>query len=184
MCQVLGGYGYCDEYQVERLWRDAKLLEIGGGTLEAHHKNMVSCRLEAAMSVLSYGKPYRRAHACFLHADRWFAPFSHYRRTCVPYCTYMVEQKSTIIYSGKFSESTETAPFLVRSNVIFSSQLKFYCQHQKFCIKTSSICSKATFLGRCHQVPCGMKTTFLAPPPPARTLGKLHKVVPCSYVDP
>lgn len=40
--QVLGGYGYCDEYQVERLWRDAKLLEIGGGTLEAHHKNMVS----------------------------------------------------------------------------------------------------------------------------------------------
>jgi isovaleryl-CoA dehydrogenase len=26
---------------VERLWRDAKLLEIGGGTNEAHHKNMV-----------------------------------------------------------------------------------------------------------------------------------------------
>jgi isovaleryl-CoA dehydrogenase len=25
---------------VERLWRDAKLLEIGGGTIEAHHKNM------------------------------------------------------------------------------------------------------------------------------------------------
>lgn len=43
LMQVLGGYGYCDEYQVERLWRDAKLLEIGGGTLEAHHKNMVSC---------------------------------------------------------------------------------------------------------------------------------------------
>lgn len=42
LVQVLGGYGYCDEYQVERLWRDAKLLEIGGGTLEAHHKNMVS----------------------------------------------------------------------------------------------------------------------------------------------
>jgi len=38
--QVLGGYGYCGEYHVERLWRDAKLLEIGGGTLEAHHKNM------------------------------------------------------------------------------------------------------------------------------------------------
>ena len=38
--QVLGGYGYVAEYQVERLWRDAKLLEIGGGTLEAHHKNM------------------------------------------------------------------------------------------------------------------------------------------------
>lgn len=29
------------EYQVERLWRDSKLLEIGGGTLESHHKNMV-----------------------------------------------------------------------------------------------------------------------------------------------
>jgi isovaleryl-CoA dehydrogenase len=40
--QVLGGYGYVSEYQVERLWRDAKLLEIGGGTIEAHQKNM--CR--------------------------------------------------------------------------------------------------------------------------------------------
>jgi isovaleryl-CoA dehydrogenase len=40
--QVLGGYGYVAEYVVERLWRDAKLLEIGGGTLEAHQKNM--CR--------------------------------------------------------------------------------------------------------------------------------------------
>jgi isovaleryl-CoA dehydrogenase len=39
--QTLGGYGYVGEYQVERLWRDAKLLEIGGGTNEAHHKNMV-----------------------------------------------------------------------------------------------------------------------------------------------
>lgn len=38
--QVLGGYGYVGEYRVERLWRDAKLLEIGGGTIEAHHKNM------------------------------------------------------------------------------------------------------------------------------------------------
>jgi len=38
--QVLGGYGYVGEYKVERLWRDAKLLEIGGGTLEAHQKNM------------------------------------------------------------------------------------------------------------------------------------------------
>lgn len=40
--QVLGGYGYVGEYHVERLWRDAKLLEIGGGTLEAHQKNI--CR--------------------------------------------------------------------------------------------------------------------------------------------
>ena len=39
--QVHGGYGYCGEYQVEQLWRDAKLLEIGGGTLESHHKNMM-----------------------------------------------------------------------------------------------------------------------------------------------
>jgi len=39
--QCLGGYGYVGEYQVERLWRDAKLLEIGGGTNEAHHKNML-----------------------------------------------------------------------------------------------------------------------------------------------
>jgi isovaleryl-CoA dehydrogenase len=38
--QVLGGYGYCTEYKVERLWRDAKLLEIGGGTLESHQKNL------------------------------------------------------------------------------------------------------------------------------------------------
>jgi isovaleryl-CoA dehydrogenase len=38
--QVMGGAGYCREYPVERLWRDAKLLEIGGGTLEAHQKNM------------------------------------------------------------------------------------------------------------------------------------------------
>jgi isovaleryl-CoA dehydrogenase len=38
--QVMGGSGYCREYPVERLWRDAKLIEIGGGTLEAHHKNI------------------------------------------------------------------------------------------------------------------------------------------------
>lgn len=38
--QVLGGYGYVGEYVVERLWRDAKLLEIGGGTVEAHQKNI------------------------------------------------------------------------------------------------------------------------------------------------
>ena len=38
--QVLGAYGYVGEYVVERLWRDAKLLEIGGGTLEALEKNI------------------------------------------------------------------------------------------------------------------------------------------------
>ncbi len=38
--QVLGGWGYCDEFKVERFLRDAKLLEIGGGTLESHQKNI------------------------------------------------------------------------------------------------------------------------------------------------
>ena len=38
--QVLGGYGYAAEYRVEQFWRDAKLMEIGGGTLEAHQKNI------------------------------------------------------------------------------------------------------------------------------------------------
>ena len=38
--QVMGGYGYVAEYHVERLWRDSKLLEIGGGTLESHQKNI------------------------------------------------------------------------------------------------------------------------------------------------
>jgi isovaleryl-CoA dehydrogenase len=38
--QVMGGSGYCREYPVERLWRDAKLLEIGGGTIESHQKNI------------------------------------------------------------------------------------------------------------------------------------------------
>ena len=40
--QVLGGYGYVGEYVVERLWRDSKLLEIGGGTLESHQKNITN----------------------------------------------------------------------------------------------------------------------------------------------
>lgn len=38
--QVLGGGGYCTEFPIERLYRDAKLLEIGGGTLESHQKNL------------------------------------------------------------------------------------------------------------------------------------------------
>jgi len=32
--QVLGGYGYVDEFPVERFMRDAKLMQIGGGTSE------------------------------------------------------------------------------------------------------------------------------------------------------
>jgi isovaleryl-CoA dehydrogenase len=38
--QVLGGYGYCTEYRIEQFYRDTKLVEIGGGTLEAHQKNI------------------------------------------------------------------------------------------------------------------------------------------------
>ncbi|MFN3478362.1 MAG: acyl-CoA dehydrogenase family protein [bacterium] len=38
--QVLGGYGYFAEAVVDRMWRSAKLIEIGGGTLEAHQKNI------------------------------------------------------------------------------------------------------------------------------------------------
>jgi isovaleryl-CoA dehydrogenase len=45
--QVLGGAGYCRDYAVERLWRDAKLLEIGGGTLEAHQKNLTKDILQS-----------------------------------------------------------------------------------------------------------------------------------------
>ncbi len=48
--QVLGGYGYCTEYKVERLLRDAKLIEIGGGTLEAHQKNITRDLTRAARS--------------------------------------------------------------------------------------------------------------------------------------
>ena len=38
--QVMGGNGYCREFPIERLYRDAKLLEIGGGTIESHQKNL------------------------------------------------------------------------------------------------------------------------------------------------
>jgi isovaleryl-CoA dehydrogenase len=48
--QVLGGWGYCDEFKVERFFRDAKLLEIGGGTLEAHQKNLTKDLLNERVS--------------------------------------------------------------------------------------------------------------------------------------
>ena len=51
--QVLGGYGYVGEYVVERLWRDAKLLEIGGGTLEAHQKNITRDLAKNAEMILA-----------------------------------------------------------------------------------------------------------------------------------
>lgn len=50
--QTLGGYGYVGEYVVERLWRDAKLLEIGGGTLEAHQKNIARDLAKDASPIL------------------------------------------------------------------------------------------------------------------------------------
>jgi len=36
--QIHGGYGYCREYEVERLYRDARLWTIGGGTSEIQRK--------------------------------------------------------------------------------------------------------------------------------------------------
>ncbi|KAG8346048.1 isovaleryl-coA dehydrogenase [Trypanosoma vivax] len=45
--QVMGGMGYARDMPAERLWRDAKLLEIGGGTLEAHHKNITKDLIKA-----------------------------------------------------------------------------------------------------------------------------------------
>ncbi len=38
--QVLGGNGYIGEFNIERFWRDAKLIEIGGGTNEILQKNI------------------------------------------------------------------------------------------------------------------------------------------------
>ncbi len=51
--QVLGGYGYVGEYVVERLWRDARLLEIGGGTIEAHQKNITNDLKQNPQAILS-----------------------------------------------------------------------------------------------------------------------------------
>lgn len=35
--QILGGYGYVREYEVERMWRDARLTRVGEGTDEIQH---------------------------------------------------------------------------------------------------------------------------------------------------
>ena len=39
--QVLGGYGYVGEYTVERLWRDAKLLEISSSLASRQRRSTV-----------------------------------------------------------------------------------------------------------------------------------------------
>ncbi len=42
--QIHGGYGYMREYVVERLYRDARLYPIGGGTREI--MNEIICKTE------------------------------------------------------------------------------------------------------------------------------------------
>ena len=64
--QCLGGYGYVGEYVVERLWRDARLIEIGGGTNEARGG---CCELEAGHSSRPRAREpagMERALACFV----------------------------------------------------------------------------------------------------------------------
>jgi len=46
--QVLGAQGYVADGVVERLWRDSKMVEIGGGTVEAHQKNITRDLTRAA----------------------------------------------------------------------------------------------------------------------------------------
>lgn len=48
--QILGGYGYVREYEVERLVRDAKLMEIGAGTSEVQ-------RMVIARELIRNGTP-------------------------------------------------------------------------------------------------------------------------------
>ena len=45
MClQILGGYGYCTEYPMQRFFRDSRLATIGGGTSELQ-KNIIAATL-------------------------------------------------------------------------------------------------------------------------------------------
>jgi alkylation response protein AidB-like acyl-CoA dehydrogenase len=41
--QMLGGYGYISEYEVERFYRDAKITEIYEGTREIQKNTIASC---------------------------------------------------------------------------------------------------------------------------------------------
>tara|TARA_B110000116_G_scaffold25729_1_gene19688 strand:+ start:2585 stop:3742 length:1158 start_codon:yes stop_codon:yes gene_type:complete len=49
--QVLGGYGYIKEYDVERFFRDAKILEIGEGTSEIQRMIIVKELINSVQSV-------------------------------------------------------------------------------------------------------------------------------------
>ena len=49
--QVLGGYGYIKEYEVERFFRDAKILEIGEGTSEVQRMIIARELINSVQSV-------------------------------------------------------------------------------------------------------------------------------------
>jgi hypothetical protein len=56
--QIHGGYGYMREYLVERLYRDARLYPIGGGTREI--MNEIICKTEGYLRARSArGEPPR-----------------------------------------------------------------------------------------------------------------------------
>ena len=59
LLQVMGGYGYMGEYVVERLWRDAKLLEIGGGASK-NACNWMRTRTRVQTCSLSHMRPHPR----------------------------------------------------------------------------------------------------------------------------
>jgi alkylation response protein AidB-like acyl-CoA dehydrogenase len=44
--QILGGYGYMREFDLERLFRDMKLMTVGGGTNEIH-RDMIAKQMLA-----------------------------------------------------------------------------------------------------------------------------------------
>ena len=44
--QLHGGYGYMLEYEVERFYRDARIMEIYGGTKEIQRNNIANALLK------------------------------------------------------------------------------------------------------------------------------------------
>ena len=49
--QLLGGYGYIKEYDVERFFRDAKILEIGEGTSEVQRMIIARDLIQSVQTV-------------------------------------------------------------------------------------------------------------------------------------